>query len=178
LGLDKDTVVVVVSDHGHQLGEKGYTGKIQSGLLPCLMDLVLMIRHPEGKGAGQAVDSLVYGHDILPTVCNLIGEQVPEWTDGEDLWPLVTGEKSQIREYVDSIFKDYAWIRDDEFAMISKLDRTDIELFDLKNDPEYHTNVADRYPDIVDKMWARLLEDAGGDIPFYNIPVPLLDGKK
>ena len=35
MGLDKNSVICVVSDHGHQLGENGYTGKMPSGLLPC-----------------------------------------------------------------------------------------------------------------------------------------------
>lgn len=72
---------MAASDHGHLLGEKDFTAKIPYGLQPCLLDPILLIRHPEGKGAGKSVDASVYNPDILTTVCNLIGEKIPEWTE-------------------------------------------------------------------------------------------------
>ena len=175
LGLDKNSVIVVVTDHGHQLGEKDFTGKIAYGLMPCLLDLGLFIRHPEGKGAGESVDAFVYNHDILPTVCNLLGEKIPEGVEGEDLWPLAERKRDKIRDYVDTIFKDYVWIRDDNWAMVSRINKTETELFDLKEDPEYLKDVAAENPGVVEKMWELLYKDAGGEIPYHNIAVPLLD---
>ena len=34
LGLDENTVIVLLSDHGYLLGERGYTGKVPSQLHP------------------------------------------------------------------------------------------------------------------------------------------------
>ncbi len=178
LGLDKNSVIVVMSDHGHQLGEKDFTGKLAFGLMPCILDLALFIRHPEGKGAGHSVDEFVYNHDILPTVCNLLGEDVPPWAEGEDLWPLVEGSRSGIRDHVDTIFKDYVWIRDEHHAMVSRINRTETELYDLAVDPDYNNNIAESNPALIDKFWKILEEDAGGEIPYYNIIVPLFDVKR
>src|SRR5215211_6915248 len=43
MGLERETVVVLVSDHGYLLGEHGWTGKIASVLHPPLMHVPLVI---------------------------------------------------------------------------------------------------------------------------------------
>src|SRR5215203_4576981 len=43
LGVMEKTLFVVVSDHGHLLGEHGYTGKLAYALYPELTDIVLMV---------------------------------------------------------------------------------------------------------------------------------------
>ena len=40
------TRLILLSDHGHALGEHGYTGKPHYALWPELTDIVFMIRHP------------------------------------------------------------------------------------------------------------------------------------
>ena len=51
-----ENTLILLSDHGHALGEHGYTGKPHYALWPELTDIVFMIRHPEGKGAGETSD--------------------------------------------------------------------------------------------------------------------------
>src|SRR3712207_2396327 len=43
LGVMEKTLFVIVSDHGHLLGEHGYTGKLAHALYPELTDIVLMM---------------------------------------------------------------------------------------------------------------------------------------
>lgn len=178
LGLDKNSLIVVISDHGHQLGEKGFTGKLPWGMMPCMMDLVLAIRHPNKSGAGKRINALTLNHDVFPTILGLCKEEVPGWTEGHDLWPLVTGEKKQIRDIVTCCFKDYFWIRDHHYAMITKSDKTEQELYDIKKDPEYLTDIGSDHPGILEKMWNRLVEEAGGDIPIYHTKEQILDRNK
>ncbi len=175
LGMDKNSVIVVISDHGHQLGESGYTGKIDSGMLPCLMDLVMMIRHPEGVAAGKRVDAFFLNHDILPTVCSIMGLDTPDYAEGLDVWPVVTGKKDKVRDYVTSIFKHYAWVKTEDFVLIRKSDKSATYLYNIKEDPEHKTNIAEDYPDKVKELWSLALEDAGGDIPILDISFPMLD---
>lgn len=178
MGLDKNSVVVVVSDHGHQLGENKYVGKIDSGMIPCLMDLVLMIRHPEGVGAGKKTDAFVLNHDILPTVCSIMGLEIPEFMEGLDVWPVVEGKKDKIRDYVTSIYKNYAWVRTDDYVLIRRTDETATYLYNIKDDPEHQSNIADDHPDRVKELWELALEDAGGDFPALKISFPMLDRKQ
>jgi arylsulfatase A-like enzyme len=177
LGLDKNTVICVVSDHGHQLGEKNFTGKLPWGQIPALLDIVLTIRTPDGDGAGKCFSPFVMNHDILPTLMNLAGEKTPEWCQGEDIWPVVKGEKPEIRDHVTSCFKDYYWVRDNEYALVTDSKWEMIELYDLKKDPEYLNNIASDNPQTVERMKAKLLEDAGGELPIHTVADPLLERK-
>ena len=178
MGLDRNSLVVVVSDHGHQLGENGYLGKIDHGMLPCLMDLVLMVQHPEGVGAGTETDAIVSSHDILPTVLSIMGCDVPENVEGMDFWPVVEGKKEKIRDYATSIFKNYAWVRTDAYVLIRKTDGTDAKLYDIRNDPGHLHDIASEAPEKVEELWALALADAGGDFPQLKISFPLWDSKK
>ena len=168
LGLDKNTLIVVVSDHGHQLGEDGVTGKIPFILNPCLTDLVLMVRHPDGQGAGRSVRRFVLNHDILPTACGLMGIPAPEWAEGLDFWPLVTGEKTSIRDYITCIFKDFILVRTAEHAMTVSTDGgAFVLLYDIQKDPDMKTDISDDHPEIVKRLWQLALDDAHGEIPVY-----------
>ena len=73
LGLLDRSLVIETSDHGHQLGEHGVLGKVAFGLFNELMDVPLLIRHPEGAGAGQRVAAFAQHHDIPATILALLG---------------------------------------------------------------------------------------------------------
>ncbi len=47
LGLERDTMVLLVSDHGIFLGERGWTGKISTALHPELIQVPMVIAHPD-----------------------------------------------------------------------------------------------------------------------------------
>lgn len=177
LGLDKNSIIVVMSDHGHQLGENNFTGKVPWGLMPCLLDLALFIHHPNNIGAGKSVDAFIQNHDLLPTLCNLMGVEVPDWAEGEDIWPVVQGAKEGVRDHVSSIFKDYLWLRGDDFAMQMKSDRSETRLYDLREDPLCQKDISDGNSEIINRMVDLLTEDAGGDIPVLDAPFPFFDKK-
>ena len=49
LGRDRDTVILLVGDHGIFLGERGWTGKISIALHPELVRVPLVIVDPERR---------------------------------------------------------------------------------------------------------------------------------
>ena len=53
LGLDENTVIVLLSDHGYLLGERGYTGKVSSQLHPELAQVPFIFVTPDDKAAGK-----------------------------------------------------------------------------------------------------------------------------
>src|SRR5690606_7697943 len=59
LGRLDDTVVIVVSDHGHSIGDRDYMGKRGYPSDPSVFDIALLVRHPDGTGAGQRSDLLL-----------------------------------------------------------------------------------------------------------------------
>lgn len=87
MGLDRRTIVVVTSDHGHLIGEHGLIGHHylydENLLVP------LIISDPEGRGAGRRVSRQVRLIDVLPTVLELAGLPPPEDVDGVSLVPLM-----------------------------------------------------------------------------------------
>ena len=62
--------------------------------------------------------------------------------------------------------------------MISKTDKTLIELFNIKNDPECLENIAQGNDAIVKRLWDALEKDAGGKVPIIDVSFPMVDVKK
>jgi len=86
-----DTVVIVTSDHGDQLGDHGLLGKLgwfeASYAIPCI------IADPRRPAAhGTVVDAFTENVDVLPTLCTLIGVPTPAQCDGASLEAFLDGE--------------------------------------------------------------------------------------
>ena len=169
LELDKNTMVVILSDHGFQLGDNGYIGKYISGLFPCLMNLYMAIQHPDHVGNGIKLNGMVYNLDIYPTICEALKIEVPEWNEGRSLWPLIEKKEDKFRDYVTSIYKNYGWIRTHDYTFFCQLDQTDPHLYDNHSDPSQSRNLSSEMPELCKKMWNIMQEDGGGEIPFYNV---------
>ena len=86
-----ENTLILLSDHGHALGEHGYTGKPHYALWPELTDIVFMIRHPEGKGAGETSDHYASTHDVAPTILGFLGTEPEQPHGGQDLSVLLEG---------------------------------------------------------------------------------------
>ncbi len=93
LGVMEKTLLIVVSDHGHLLGEHGYTGKLAYALYPEMTDTVFMVRHPQGEGAGKSSDFYASTHDVAPTILGFLGVDQPAPMDGQNLAPLLEGKE-------------------------------------------------------------------------------------
>ena len=87
LGLDGETVVVVTSDHGESLGERGKAD--HKSLEDWELLVPLIIAAPEkAHPAGRRVSNQVRLIDVFPTVLELVGLQPPDEVDGRSLVPL------------------------------------------------------------------------------------------
>jgi arylsulfatase A-like enzyme len=89
LGQRDNTIVVFCSDHGDQMLEHGLMGK--NVFFEESVRVPLMIRAPGVIRHGRT-DELVESIDIMPTLLNLCGVNVPEHTQGRNLTPLLTGD--------------------------------------------------------------------------------------
>lgn len=167
LGLMDNTLFVLLSDHGVGLGEHGFTGKVSSELYPELVDVPFLIRHPEGKGAGQESDYFASTHDVSPTILGTLGIDPPQPMQGQDLNALLDGEKpAQDRKHFTVGYDRHVLSRDDRYALIASNDGKEAKLFDLQNDPDYEKDIAQGNPDIVRRMFEEyVVADAGGSPP-------------
>ena len=168
LKLFENTLLVVISDHGHLLGEHGFVGKLHYALWPELTDIVFMVRHPEGKGAGETSDHYASTHDVAPTVLATLGVDSPRPMDGQDLSVLFEGKTPRPRDHFTLGYGAHVWCRDDRYAMFGRDDGTEARLYDLTADPGLNEDVAGDHPDIVRRMFeGYVLKDAGGPLPEY-----------
>lgn len=167
LGLVDDTLLLLLSDHGHQFGEHGLVGKIPPGMYPELLDLVMMLRHPDGIGAGKRSGEMVYNVDLIATLLNLLKVEPPYRLDGRDLMPLITGSQCG-RDHVISGFQDYTWMRNRDYAFITRNDGTNQSLFDLRSDRGQFRNIAAEAPQVAKQMFQQAIEAAGGSLPVYE----------
>ena len=95
-GLWDDTLVIVVTDHGHYLGEKDCWGKPCCPVYQALGHIPLMIRAP-GVPAG-ACEALTTAVDVFATLADLFGVSVRQRTHGRSLMPLLAGEATSVRD--------------------------------------------------------------------------------
>ena len=67
------SVILLLSDHGYLLGERGYTGKVPSQLHPELAQVPLIIVTPDNKAAGEVSYYFASTHDVGPTLLSMAG---------------------------------------------------------------------------------------------------------
>ncbi|MDJ0852530.1 MAG: sulfatase [Myxococcota bacterium] len=93
-GLEDDTLVVVVSDHGEEFfehGRKGHRENLfdESLLVPWIM------RWPRGLEAGVRVASQVRLEDVAPTILELAGLPAGDEATGRSAVPLLDGREER-----------------------------------------------------------------------------------
>ncbi len=120
-GLRETAWVIFTTDHGiNGLGGKG-----------TLYDLgtqtALMVRAPDGSGAGTVCDALVSNIDLRPTLCELAGVPAPDVVDGKSFAPLLRGE---IHREHEAIFTERNFHGEYRQRPQSKDDTGFIDLFD------------------------------------------------
>lgn len=96
LGLFENTAIIFTSDHGTYNGEHGYVHK-RPHLYEEVAHIPLIIRLPDSQGG--RCDALVQPPDLMPTILELAGVQIPETVQGKSLLPVIRGEESEIREF-------------------------------------------------------------------------------
>lgn len=93
-GLEEDTVVVFASDHGDILGSHHRYNKDQ---LWEEAIRVPMVFHWPAKLTPRTVDTQVASLiDVMPTVLSAAGIEVPEDVQGQDLMPVLSGERADL----------------------------------------------------------------------------------
>jgi arylsulfatase A-like enzyme len=90
-----DTIIVITSDHGEQLGDHGLKEKL--GFFPQSYHILGIWRDPGAVTAGTVVTRPTENVDVLPTLCARLGLPIPIQCDGRALQPLLQGDDSSWR---------------------------------------------------------------------------------
>ncbi len=171
-----DTVVVITSDHGENIGDHGMIDHLLS-MYESTLHIPLIIRYPKFFRAGTVRDNLVSLVDMVPTlleVCDL----PDEWPPGQGNHLSLCGQNDPHPEFVvaengrpvnavrllrsrypafdvSTIDHRMQMIRTREHRLIRRGNGS-VELFDLRSDPGELQDLAAVHPEIRDRLLAAL----------------------
>ncbi len=151
-GLLDNTMVLFVSDHGDQLFDHGNLAK--GDFFRGSTNVPFIVR-PSRRWArihdfhfGQMDTSApVSLRDVMPTVLDLCGLEIPDSVQGQSVVPLMLGETYGFREYtcgncnvvygVSDGTSKYMWFSDDDYEFLFDLEHDPQDEYDLSDDPEW-----------------------------------------
>ncbi len=171
-GVLDDTLVILTSDHGEELGEHGVFE--HNWMYQTNLRIPLIMTWPGGLPASVRVNGLVETVDILPTVSDLLGlvppgpedgaESDAEYLrlDGKSLLPLVRGELEELRQYVFAESGSALAIQDRATKLVISRECLELEPGDpgwdeARRDPELYDLAAD--PDETVNLFGERVED-------------------
>ena len=153
-GVEENTIIVLWSDHGWHLGEKGHWHK--STLWEAATRVPLVVVAPGfAKGQCRVPVSLV---DLFPTLNELCGFKPDERHDGQSLVPLLRDPAAALdRVAVTEFRKGNATVRSQRYRYTRYADGGE-ELYDHQADPNEWDNLmgSHRARTIADRLGAQL----------------------
>ncbi len=160
-GLAKNTVLLLIGDHGEGLGSHG-EGTHGYYIYDYAIHVPLIIVTPFEGLRGVRVSSQVRAVDIFPTLMELAAVTLPAETHGRSLLPLMF--RPEKREdgfaYAESMSPNlqFGWssLHSLRTTGYKYIDTPRAELYDLTRDADEQTNLLSQHPDIVRKMKAEL----------------------
>lgn len=135
LGLDKNTVIIINSDHGEGMGEHNQYFSHTVFLYDYLIRVPLIIKFAKDIPAGIKIGTQVRGIDIAPTILDLLGIPKYEFMQGESLLPLLRNPDYNFDPFSYSEFFGIKCVRTNEWKLIYNSENRRYELYNLKNDP-------------------------------------------
>jgi arylsulfatase A-like enzyme len=172
-GLLENSVVVFMGDHGAMLGEHGQFLKGPDKLRRQVTHVPMLVHVPGNPHAGKKVEGFVQFPDVMPTVLGHLGLKPPSRVTGKDFWPLATGGTNH-----EFVVTSYGWVaaarnKEWSYSRIWAPQAPEVkfhkypdspaapyqpQLYNLQNDPQELTDVADKYPDVAQQMSAKMDE--------------------
>lgn len=146
---NRETIVVLWSDHGFLLGEHAIWGK------HCLYEQALrsplFIRAPGLREPGATTAATVESIDIFPTLVDLCGLPQPANLDGTSLRPFLERPRATALKPARSFWTNgQRTLRNDRWRLIAAPQAdgsTQWELFDYEGDPDESRNHVGAFPD-------------------------------
>jgi arylsulfatase A-like enzyme len=180
-GLFENSYIIVTSDHG-EMFERGVHGHSNALVFEPGIRIPLLISAP-GQEARQDIHALTSNVDLLPTLLQLSGAPIPDWSQGILLpglgvEPVFSGEETPERSIYIVEAKtnaEYQPLTKATLALIKgryklihyfgyRYYRDEYELYDLKKDPEELNNIYESHPaakDLQAELEQKMLEADG-----------------
>ncbi len=166
--LPRNTIVLFTSDHGEMLGQHQWIRKRSafegSARIPFLMRFPENFQVQQRRQMQQVVELM----DIMPTLLDAVGADIPDSVDGTSLMPLLRGEDAGWREYLhgecarlESLNSGMQYITDGARKYIYYPGNGEEQFFDLGRDPDEMINeIANpKYADAIQTYRHHLIEE-------------------
>jgi arylsulfatase A-like enzyme len=149
-GFMQNTIIIITSDHG-EIFEKGFMGHGGRHLYNPLIRIPLLIHLP-GNRERKMIRTNAQQVDILPTILDILGFDIPKWIDGKSLKHSMDNT-SQINEPVFSIGRFFHKVRwqsevnpiavvHDGYKLIYQPGQIYDELYNITDDPAETQNLS------------------------------------
>ena len=150
-GLDRNTIVVFMGDHGLAVGQHGLLGK--QNVYEHSMGLPLVFRGP-GVPRGRTRSTFVYHHDVGPTILQMAGLQVPKTMQSMSLIEAIRDPFATVRDVMYNSYQNkQRAVRQGDWKLIrysvEGVEHT--QLFNLEDDPWETRNLAEQ-PDMAGRV--------------------------
>lgn len=178
-GLRENTLVIFKSDNGGYNGDnrplRGMKGRIYEGGIR----IPWIVRWPGVVKPGTTCDVPIISMDCYPTLLEVAGlkQKADEAVDGKSIVPLLTGKETLKRQSLYFHYPNYAFhkrnrlasaIRTGQYKLIKRYDTGELELFDLSKDIGETKNLANKLPDVTQRLQQDLeawLTASGAQLP-------------
>jgi len=176
-GILDQTIVILVSDHGHLLGEHGIFDHNRS-LSEYLLWVPLVMRYPPRVSPGLVIDTPVTTAALLPTILDLARLPPAENIHTRSFAPLFDGNVTESQSpLLAEQYRDEGEMVAEGFEPRSMFDRIGVRYRSLEDedgwklivdsvgtrwllrpreDPNELTNLAEKHPEVVERLEARL----------------------
>lgn len=156
--ISKNTVTIVMSNHGEEFGEHGGFNHFEDNYHSELYQTPLIIHSPffNEKQVEQTSSNI----DIFPTILELIGINLSTIVQGTSLLPIITDENYAKNRFVLGYSSEGKILQNKNWLYYLPNNDTKIEnsiLYDKTNDPTESTNVASKYPVLISELHEKLL---------------------
>ena len=136
----RETIVMLVSDHGWHLGEKKHWCK--GAIWEQTTHIPFIVRGP-GVKPGSICTQPVSLIDVYPSLVDLANLEIPSWLDGESIKLQINDPSKPRSPAISSYGNANTSIRTNHWRYIRYEDGSE-ELYDHRNDPNEWFNLADK----------------------------------
>ena len=142
LHLEDGTLIVLFADHGEEFLEHGGTTH-GTTLYDEVLRVPLIFCFPPAVESGLAAEGQVSLVDVMPTVLDLVGVDIPEGLDGRSLAPVMMGRKLRPSPVLLELDGETHLVgaRTEEWKALCSPDGEAWEFYDLARDPGENTNL-------------------------------------
>lgn len=180
-----NSIIMFISDHGDMLGDHYFFRKAVA--YEGCTKVPFIVYDPGnclGAEAGKEFDEVVELMDVMPSLLDFVGIEIPDTVDGMSVKSLIKGKDKTWRDYIhgEHQYDEYSshYITNGKKKYIWYSQTGEEQFFDLEKDPDEVENLIDdlSYDDDIKKYRNYLIKELEGREEGYTDGEKLIVGRK